>query len=527
MNNLDKLIVRFRAPPDPDNLKDWEEELDKFPCPLGFTGPVPHPDDPPDPHAPWQPWTPPDNDQADTSKPRLQVAWHIESRPGNRVHRFHSGSEGDEGYSGPEERRTELTVRFSDDNADDSPENCYRWANWLCWRPFPLDYLNLVVTKVLYRGVYERDEALPTLSGNYDREAGTITLNEVEGEEGEPSIRIMWPTGDLRPYLRFAYHGLQPWFVLDYRFRLEPPEPIPPEDMPPMWIGGPHLPGDTETLLGQQDYGWRIPVRFTLAEGLLEADNNVDATGSVYQEFLTAADAFNPSNGQGGTIQVAPTPEPGQEPSSPGVDFTQSGLNAWVANEGPLEDTEYTLLMEILPAWGRFELTGHYLCAEEVHSFQGRYEMRRDESIFFNAPLIRKPVAYLKLNSIKIVIYFYNVNCTIGGWHDVILNDTTIGSSRPANDQSKYVMCAFSTDTFNYAYETRHDSYDGYTDYSLEESHAFPVDLIKGDGENTLRLITNGTGTDYKIKIKSYLSANESVTLREKLLTNLDYVITF
>ena len=386
----DTLTISFRG------NTDHQDDPDKIPCPLGFSGLVIDPDA--GTEGPRPPELPQTNEGTQSG---MRITLHLEGGSGGGGY---SATTPTAEHEGP---RAELSVRFA------QQDPCPGWADRICWRPYPLAQLHLDVTDVIYTGTWEGDEALPTLSGGYDETTNTITLTELEGEEGEegggkPSIKIMWPTGNLAKYLRLG-GLLNNWYELDYRLR-DPDDEVPTDQMPPMWVDGPNIPSDLKIVdFGpeQWDYAFRTPVRWSLARGLLGPGTTGGTGIEEYADWTTPDKAYKPSSKGGGWIQVADDPEPGEEPGSPGIDFNEEGLNKWLSVRGaeadPLDDTEYTLLMEILPSFGRFNFGGKYLCADEIHNLHGEWSFYSQQSTLFDAPRVKVPVAYLKLNKYWVV----------------------------------------------------------------------------------------------------------------------------
>ena len=394
----DTLTITFRADPDDD-----EDDPDKIPCPLGFSGLVIDPDSGPEGPQPPEPPEPPESDQ-----PGMRINMNLEGGAG--------GGEGG-GYSATtpstedDRPKAELSIRF---HGLTEEEKCREWADRICWRPYPITGLHLDVNQVIYTGTWKEGEALPALSGSYDQKANTITLDDLPGEEdeeggGKPSFKIMWPTGNLGQYMRL-WNVLNNWYLLDYRLRL-PDDEVTEEELPPMWVDGPNIPSD-KLIVGfgqeQWDYAFRTPVRWSLAAGLLQPGTTGEIGIEEYADWTTPDKAYKPTSKGNGWIQVADDPEPGEEPSSPGIEFNEQGLNAWLLSRGedaePLDENEYTLVMEVLPSFGRFNVGGKYLCAAEVRNLHGEYSFYSQQSNLFNAPRVKVPVAYLKLSVIDWIL---------------------------------------------------------------------------------------------------------------------------
>ena len=371
----------FNDGPDP-------EELDP-PCPEWFTGQVPA-----EPSIPGIDFGDGDDSAEDPTK--LRIAFESHSA-GKMMGNWGSDTDGSP--------HTSLTVSFGDE--DDDEKDCPNWASILCWRPIPLDYIGFYVSDVRYAGNYAQDMDLPSITGSYDPTTNQITLEEIEipGEEEEettkvkPSIRIMWPPGDLKKFINLE-HYLNPWYEIETRVRTKMPEG---ESLPTMWTYGPIIGGDEEGKGGSPTiYALRVPVVFTFAEGEAAAVVPSGATGiETYRELLTAEDAFKPT-GDGLTVQVADVPKPGEEYNGPGIDLNEAGLNEWLASRSetadPLTADTYTLLMEIRPAWGRYSVKAKYLCHDNIMDLAGEHRLSREPSIFLNYPLYKVPVAYLKLS---------------------------------------------------------------------------------------------------------------------------------
>ena len=393
------LTIRFGRgfsddPNDPDP-KDPDP-----PCPAWFTGQVPA-----DPSHPGIDFGDGDDSAEDPTKLRIAFESHSAGKM--------MSTWGNDANGSP---HASLSVAFKGADPDDPGTQCPPWASILCWKPIPLDYIGFYVGNVRYAGNYERDMALPSLTGTYDQENNQIILTEVEvsGEEGEPtkakpSIRIMWPPGDLMKYINLERY-LNPWYEIETRVRTKMPAG---ESLPPMWIQGPFIGGDPESGSSSlSNYALRVPVVFTWAEDEVPPGAPTGAVGiETYREFLTAEEAFKPQ-GDGQTVKVADPPEPGQDYNGPGVDLNEAGLNAWLANRGetadPLTANTYTLLMEIRPAWGRYTVKGKYLCHDNVMDLAGEYGLSRAPSIFLDYPLYKVPVAYLKMGTVDwIVVNYY------------------------------------------------------------------------------------------------------------------------
>ena len=389
------------------NFRGDEEDPPEGPrCPPGYSGLVPALPKPPEPPTPPTPTVP---------EPRMSIA--VSSSGAGRGSVDRSGAE--DGRP-----RVELTINFG------PGDECQKWADNLCWRPSPFDYLNLLVTRVIYDGVYEQDEALPTVSGYFDSAEKRFLFNEIEDEDGnlvKPTLKVMWPTGDLSGYVRMHEHS-NDWYAIDYRIRKEPNPPLSPQDIPDMWVTL-SLPGDSKTAMGDPIYGWRIPVRFTLAEGLVEPGPSADAYGDLYEDLTSPDKAFQPKNTGSGGITVANPPGEGEEEwTAPGIDFTEEGVTAFIEAHGPMEESEYTLMMEVLPAYGRFELHGKFRCADEVRDLHGVHSMNRAQSNFLNYSLIQKPVAYLKLDRERI-LFIVNRGGSMADDYNIYFNGAFVGKT--------------------------------------------------------------------------------------------------
>lgn len=375
---------------------------DDPPCPEGFTGPIPAPVLPPDGII-IGPTPPPP--EPTTTEPKLAISIASMGKG------LSTGSSNSDKLP-DNQRRVELTVHFQS-----SDDDCHRWSTALCWRPVPMDFLNLLVNDVAYRGTYNHDEALPTLTGVYDAENNTIVIDESEGDEKQ-HMKVMWPPGNLFRHLRFDTSG-NTWYepLLKWRLRADPP---PENEWPEFWITGPTLLGDDFDIVGSYKYAYSVPVVFTLTAGLL-GPADVDAFGTVYEEFTTHEAAFKPSSPQNGVILAAQPPEDGEEYDGPGTEFNEEGLNRWIAEQGPPEGVEYTLLMEVWPAYGRYQIGCDYACGkegeEEVYSLQGNYGFSYAPSSFRRYPKIKVPVAYLKLGGGLTYIFIYVRYFTIP-WDD-------------------------------------------------------------------------------------------------------------
>jgi len=430
------LTILFRGEDEDDEGKTQDQ-----PCPEGFAGPpaprtqagaTPEPGE-------TDPATPPD--------PCLRISLHP------------AGGQGGTGQeTSPEDerrRQVELTISFS--KHDQEQEQCAQWASLLCWRPWPISYLNLLVTDVIYLGQYLHTESLPLLTGSYHQGDNTISLDPIDDPEGEPGakvnpwVHVMWPTGDLHKYLKIESHN-EPWYDIEYHLRRAAPEGA---ELPPLWITGPHIPGDTETPMHDPIYAWRIPVKFTLAVGFANPGPTSGAEGLwLYEDLRSPEKAFQPKSNDTGWLSVADNPKPGEEPQSPGIDFNQEGLNRMLAqNVGgwPLQDGDYTLLMEVLPAYGKFMLKAKYFC-QEVQNLQGEYSHHRDQSLFLQGPLMKKPVAYLRLEKGNwLVIQFsHYFDYYERGFYTVSLNGNELGNTRALSDRAGHTYLYFAEEGLPY-----------------------------------------------------------------------------
>lgn len=397
------LIIRFGSGFSGNN--NDPEEPDP-PCPVGFSGTIPTKNPPGSIYQPGEPEEP--EEPEDTTK--LAISFDTYSA-GKILGNWRNDSNGPK-YA----LEASFTVGFGK-GSDGNDSQCPNWASILCWKPIPLDYIGFYISDVWYSGDYEHDMALPTLSGTYDQDNNKIILTQIEvpGENDEeptqvkPSIRVMWPPGDLKKYIKLE-HYLNPWYEIETRVRTKlPKEGKQDAELPPMWIQGPIIGGDQKGKGGSPTvYALRVPVVFTWAEGEVPPGVPAGAVGiETYQEFLTAEDAFKPQ-GDGMTVQVADMPKEGEEYAGPGVDLTEDGLNEWLTRRGedadPLTAGFYTLLMEIRPAWGLYTVKGKYLCGTEVRDLSGEYGFYREPSIFLEYPMYKVPVAYLNLAQITAVL---------------------------------------------------------------------------------------------------------------------------